>query len=1398
MRTFPRAILLCCAVCLAWPNATRAQGDDWSVRRSGFDPRLVNRYKALLHRRPNDGYALAKLIKLYKQHRSMGALVAEYRRRANKNPRNFAFQVIAGHLCRRKGQKGQAIAFYERATKLRPKSPSVPAALGALYRRTGQQEKAVAAYKRALSLSRSKRQKKRYLRALANIALAKRDLAGARAYFKKLVQLTPRSVFLRIELAQSLARAKLHAEAIAQYRKILARTSNTATRAGVLKEIGALQHKLGKTKEAVATYRKAMRLAARGNWIRRELTDRIISIYREKEDLKSLIAYYQKTWKRRDHFEWQVLGRLYDETGDEARAMKAYRSALKKQPRAIDTRVRLIALLERSDHGKDVIAEYRKLARMASGEPKYQLELAKRLHRSGRQAEALKVLARAGRRFRRDAAVHSAMADLYARWGHQKLALREARILVRIEPRDDSHLVNLGEQYFLRGQKKKAVEIWKRLIVAIPQRHRAYAKLASIYGDHDMTQPAVELYKKAIKLKPKLIAYQRALALLLERKRRHSDALASWAKVLDLARIQKARQTLREARTHTIDILHQTYRLRHRIRQHEQTFRTPPAVGDAKARTSYLDAGFFIAEAYRKKRDLKRAAKTYETILAYDKSNIEALVALEAVYRDRHHFAKAVALLKRLARLQPKRRKEYFQRIASLLLLLYNDKEALIYAHKAVALGQQDARSYQRLGELYEKKEDSASAIVAYKKALALNAHRPGVHFALARLFTRQGKYLEAEKTYRKLVRTGRTPEVVRRAFRKGVVLSSYLGKLEKLEKELIPLAVRATQLAETYRKILVRIYQRRVPLLIYQARQGNPKTRRRARAALAKIGIRGMAPLLEELANPQLPASRRHQLIRMLGYLGNPNAVLPLLRLAEKEPQQPAILIYANRASYHLRYRYRLRHRYRHGSYRRRGVDQRVEATIAVGRLADPRAVPGLVRLMGSREGALREAAAWALSQLRGRKVQRALFAALGDSRSTVQMMACAGLGIQRDRRMRPVLEEVMLDGQRNERVRAACAWGLGALGDTRSTDSLLRALGSGYDRLQRCAAWALGSFRAKSAMPVLVQALWSRKPRVRTIMLWALMGIAEDGKQQRASRPPDVQVKWGRIDRDQFIDRLTDTAERVEAAALARTLATLGSKHAEPLSKGVRTALTRHRDIVLRVLRDLDSSPRTLTLGPLTAGRAALDGVTRKRLDATIAALAVKIQPAVLRLLSHRDPLVRQRAASVLVKLRAHTGGGQATGLATELAKKGWRVRVSAYKTLARCATCRRGLVLLPSLMGSIKTRRPWTEREAAVRLLGLLGAAATPVLGAALRDPNGFVREAAAQALGETGGGLASTLIARALRDRLAEVRVAAVASARRLGSTALRAQLERLRSDPSRKVRDAVRKALGGGP
>jgi tetratricopeptide (TPR) repeat protein/HEAT repeat protein len=1352
-------------------------GEDWAVRRSDFDPRVVARYKALLEQRPQDRQTLHHLVSLYRKHRTVAALVREYVALAKKAPQAFAYQVILGELRQGSGETALALECYERAATLRPKDPLVAESLGGLYSKLGKTQEARTAYERALQLSASSRDKERRLRALAGAALSGNDLDAARRYYDQLVALAPKNRQVRLELAQALARGDHPEEALQQYETILKQTGDSASRADVLKEIGALQAKLGRETDAVATYRQAMALTASGHWIRRELTERIISIHRQKEDLRGLIATCEKTWQHRGHFEHDVLGRLYDETGDETKALASYRSALKALPQAVDTRVRLISLLERSGQDKEVLAEYRRLVALAPGDPKYQLELAKRLYRAGQQKEALKVLDACSARFSGDASVQSAVGDLFSRWGDQKRTMRVAQVLVRMEPKDPAHLINLGEQQFLQGHKRRALETWRRLLVSMPQKHAALAKLAEIYSQHEMDQEAIDLYSRAIKLSPKHLPYYRDLALLLERKQRTTDALRSWEATLALASSLGKSETRREARTHLIDILHRTYQLRHRLNAYHFVFDGP---------APDIEAGFLLAEAYLKLGEDEKAAATYRRILTLRQDSLEAMTSLEAVYRRQRKLEPAIALLKRLAELRPGGAPEYYQRVADLLLQLYRDKEALVYAHQAVALGHQDATSYQRLGELYEKKEDYEGAAKAYARAIQIDPGRVRVLFALAKLHTQRGQYSEAEKLYRQVIRTGKTPESVAKAFRLGVDLSSYLGTLDVLEKDILPLSVTGAS-AETYRRLLVQIYERRVPLLIDQVRQGDPRTRERTGQELRQIGVRGIASLLEELSIAPRPSRR---LIRMIGYLGNPNAVLSLLRVAEKEPEEEVTAVYGTPGTgtaYGPYY-------YSSGKQARlaTATDRRAEAILAVGRIADPRAVAGLTALLRNRTGLVREAAAWALSRIRDPGATTALHAALGDELPAVEMMACAGLGVQGAPESRPVLEEVMMDPERSPGVRSACAWGLGALGDIRAAPSLMEILHSGEEDLQRAAAWSLGAMGQREAAAPLLGALWSKRAEVRRIIVWALSRIASGRTAIPRLTTPDLALRNGKLDDERFVVRLTETDE-APGPALSPSLVGLLQAHQSTVAEALHAALGRHRDVVLRVLGDLDGSPDRLSLAPLTSTREQLPLQARTELDRVVAAIGARLAGPVATLTTHRDLWVRRRAISVFGKIGA-TDVMRHLGLAWS--RGTWEIRVAAMEAMATAH--RRGAVsdaaALSFTAGSLHSVH-WREREAAVEVLASLGRKrAAPLLATALRDANGFVRETAVRALGQVGGAVATAGLFLALGDEIPQVRVAACQAVAHLRAPNSRSRVAPLVRDPSPDVSRAAAAAL----
>src|SRR4051812_37008535 len=253
--------------------------------------------------------------------------------------------------------------------------------------------------------------------------------------------------------------------------------SDPARRVEVVARRGQALEGVGKDDEAIAEYRRAIKLAPKGYYLEVELTGRIIDIYRRKQALPQLLAQYDKEWSEgtRGHFEWNTLGRLYEETGAQDKAIAALKKAVAKAPYELETQRRLITLLENSGRDDEALAQYEAVVRAAPGEARFQLELADRYWRRGQEKKALDALTRLEGRFPQDPGVLGSIAEAYSRYGKDDLAIVEYERLAKLEPDDMSHLVTLGEQYYQKGDKIKAVATWQRITAT--KKPIAYAKL---------------------------------------------------------------------------------------------------------------------------------------------------------------------------------------------------------------------------------------------------------------------------------------------------------------------------------------------------------------------------------------------------------------------------------------------------------------------------------------------------------------------------------------------------------------------------------------------------------------------------------------------------------------------------------------------------------------------------------------------------------------------------------------------------------------------------------------------------------------------------------------------------------------------------------------------------------
>jgi tetratricopeptide (TPR) repeat protein len=1453
MRRRLASILAAFTLAGAGPVAVeRSARAEWQVKREGLAPQIVDRLKALLAANPDDSYAYKKLVALYRQHRSVAALVAEYTPKPGR--RASAGQlVVLGHLLRDQGDGAGAMRRYEEALATEGASPTVALAaergLAEALEKSGRRAEARTRWASVLARTRGDdvKQIKALHRKLADLALdpasgldADAALAEARRQFDALLRLDANDRDARRELAELLAARNRPKDAAVEWRRIadgLGR--DPGQRAQALRRAGELEEAAGEIDAAIATYRQVYAAVPRGHALRREAIDRLVAAHRKKDRLRELLATWEREWPapERGFAEWDALARLADELGDADRAAEGFRRALAVDQHAIDARRRLIALYERAGRDADVLAETRRLVATAPGEPRFRIELAERLYRTpdGR-AEAIRI-AEGVASSSRDTALLGAIAELYQRWGLADRALAIRERLVRIEPSEEAHIVNLGELHFARGEKEKAREVWRRLL-KIGKREQALGKLADVFAEHDLSAEALALYEDALRGSnadaPLTLQLMRGRAGALERLKRDADAERAYGELFEAAARTGDRAVLSEAQKRLVALLAR----RGRLAERASSFRARFDAADGDAQLAAW--GLLVADAYGKLGRHGDAVEVLGRLVERAKSpgvRAEAEIAVAQIHRHRRHVKEAIAALERAAKLAPDRARELYAQIAELSLALYRDADALAYAQRAIDLGPNDPQSQLRLAEVYERRDQIDEAVAAYRRALQLNDRQWKTHFTLARLLLRRGEPAEAAALYRDVIRRAQEEELVLEAARHAIDLEEYLGRLGELERELAPLAYLHAD-KRVYRNLLLELYERYAMPLVARARRGDET----ARTELRRIDETAVRPLLDALVDGD--TRERKLAVTLLGELGNASAAVPLLKLAapklassdkakRRPPKEEAAPDARAKLIGELRNPFAgttsgvvggIGGRPSGGfglgligagrGEARALVELRTEAAIAAARVASAKELPQLVALTRDDEKHLRLAGVLGLARLGGATAEAALVRALADGSPEVVALAALGIGRLGVTRAAGELVRIVVDPGRRPLARAGAAQALGLLaisdgGRLSSADraaaeaALVGALDDGGEELGRKAAWALGRIGGRAARGALLSAVFVRRDEVRAAAVEALAASARtdaDPVLQAAFDPPrggdglDVRgfvAAFGRV--------APDAAADVPPAAWRAA--------APELEAALREALSRHRDLALRTLVDLAAGPSGpdggIALGPLTArARGSAAGAPIAAEDrAILDGIAAALRPQIERLAREGDLAVRGAALEILA--RTPTASATVVAAATDANVD---VRLAALAALAEprdLATS--STTILATLQRGLRAPG-WRERLAATSSLahllplverrGLLGGTATaPIVSAltdALGDAHGLVREGAALALGALGAPAVTPLSRRAV-DPTPEVRIAV---ARALGATRspqAAAPLETLARDGNPTVRAAALEA-----
>ena len=1252
---------------------------------------LIQRYTAIVLAQPGADFPLQRLLELYRERDgNSNALIADLTQRAEAGAgtRYAALVAIAG-LEKLEGRPERSQSAYERAIGEDPKNPIAVVALARMLNERGDKAAARARFEQALPALKDDADREQVLRTLLGLCLDLKEYEPAKRYHEQLVKRAGGSFFVRAEFGRELLARGAYERAAAEYKTVVqAATGDNRVLAPALRDYGKALEKLGKHEEALAQYRRALALAGESG-VRREIVAAIVDSYRQKDRLPELIA--ELTQRSASSAEdLRTLGALYEETGQVEKALASYRRALAADGKDLATRLKVVHLLEVRGDLEQAIAEYDALIKAAPRNLDFVFQLAEALISRGDRKKALTRLQELEARSGNDEETLAALVDFYERVDEKERALALLQRLAGSNSADPEHLVELGTRYWQEGDKKKALATWQRIKAVVPDRSRGLQILGELYLEHDMPKEALAALSEAAKLSPKQPRYRKAYALALERtsaatgtregkSAQFEEARKIWEELIREAQTDPA--LAREARQHIITLYSLDGQLGQRVPGLERRLaQNPPD----------LEAGRLLAEAHLRLRRYPEAERVLQRVIGAAPGDVESLNSLERVLVLEHKLRDAINVLEKLAASDPKRAREYFQRMASYAAELYQDDEAVRYAARAVELSPDDAEGHKKLGEMYRKRQDVAKSISEFRQAISKNERLFPVYLELAELLLGQGEADDADMLLRRVIRASPDEELVSQAARLSMQVNLGRGTLESLERDLLPLALNNPE-RRIYRQLLLEVYGALAYPLLEREKSDRPKDAEAARAQLDRLGERAVKPLLDALGDAR--EAEQEVAITLLSHVQNKSA-------------GPTLFSYATGNG---------------------DSALRTRAMLAVGMLRDPALVPRFESLLISSGRATAGesdpvllAAVWSVARMRSARAER-LLTQLAESDSTeVSALGLVGLSLLGSRAASTQAAKVLVQAEAGPLPRAAAAFALAETGQKSQENALAELSEAADPSLAAMAVLSLARLNSTRAPRVIADALSSSDPLVSraggdAALVWA------SGSYHRPKEP--LPAPEGTMDVRRLLDGLRPSG--YSGAERVRALEKLSGALSAAFGRAAAVSPERARNVAGLLVVD----PGKLPFAPLTAD-SEFTAAEQTRLEALAQELGAALLPTFTALARHPSPEVRLFALRFL--------GRRPEPSATSAVSAALQDELATVRRAALAALDASNRDAAPAVIAQLELEPDWALRALSAATLGRIarGSGDPRVAGAlaqlARKDAFAMVREAALEAL------------------------------------------------------------------
>ena len=397
---------------------------------------------------------------------------------ANTDP--GAACLLFGLIELRHSESASAIIALQHAVQFRPGDAMSHWTLAKAFIMAQKPDEAIASLEKAIACQPAKIDLLELYKELArNLQRAQRTDDALNAW-KRLESEFPGDLRVKEQIAATLAEDGRWDEALTRYQALAKESKNSDQRVAAILAGSDVMIQLGRNQDAIKSLESQLNHLDSDSWLYKDIRRRIENIFRGRDDLSGLVAYYEAWVKAHpeDVDAMARLGRTLSLQNNTAEAADWYRRAITLAPSTVSLRESLIEQLVRDNNIADALAQYEAMSKFDAG------------HR-----------------------------DHLEDWGQLYLSQKDVP---------------------LQERQSRAAAVWDRLLENRADDPVTLAKLASLMRRAELQDRAIALYRSAIEKAPHEPQYREYLGEYLNQLTQTDDAVAVWTEIASGDRRNKA------------------------------------------------------------------------------------------------------------------------------------------------------------------------------------------------------------------------------------------------------------------------------------------------------------------------------------------------------------------------------------------------------------------------------------------------------------------------------------------------------------------------------------------------------------------------------------------------------------------------------------------------------------------------------------------------------------------------------------------------------------------------------------------------------------------------------------------------------------------------------------------